>query len=36
LVNGYGATGAALCRAGDKIAFTGSAATGRKVMAGLR
>ena len=34
LVTGFGATGAALCRAGvDKVAFTGSAATGRKVMA---
>ena len=34
VVTGLGETGAALCRAGvDKIAFTGSAATGRKVMA---
>ncbi len=34
LVTGSGQTGAALCRAGvDKLAFTGSAATGRKVMA---
>ena len=34
LVTGFGPTGAALCRAGvDKVAFTGSAATGRKVMA---
>ena len=34
LVTGAGPTGAALCRAGvDKVAFTGSAATGRKVMA---
>ncbi|MBB3674280.1 aldehyde dehydrogenase family protein [Modestobacter versicolor] len=34
LVTGYGETGAALCRAGvGKLAFTGSAATGRKVMA---
>ena len=34
LVTGSGPTGAALCRAGvDKIAFTGSATTGRKVMA---
>src|SRR4051812_36955917 len=34
LVTGFGETGAALCRAGvDKIAFTGSAATGKKVMA---
>jgi acyl-CoA reductase-like NAD-dependent aldehyde dehydrogenase len=34
LVTGHGATGAALCRSGvGKIAFTGSAATGRKVMA---
>ena len=34
LATGRGETGAALCRAGvDKIAFTGSAATGRKVMA---
>src|SRR3954462_4542479 len=34
LVTGYGDTGAALCRAGvDKVAFTGSAPTGKKVMA---
>ncbi|MCW2776372.1 MAG: aldehyde dehydrogenase [Frankiales bacterium] len=34
LLTGLGDTGAALCRAGvDKIAFTGSAPTGRKVMA---
>ena len=34
LVTGLGDTGAALCRAGvDKLAFTGSARTGRKVMA---
>ena len=34
VVTGLGATGAALCTSGvDKIAFTGSAATGRKVMA---
>ncbi|HEU5270693.1 MAG TPA: aldehyde dehydrogenase family protein [Jatrophihabitans sp.] len=34
LITGYGETGAALCTAGvDKLAFTGSAATGRKVMA---
>jgi acyl-CoA reductase-like NAD-dependent aldehyde dehydrogenase len=34
VVTGLGETGAALCRAGvDKLAFTGSAATGRKVMA---
>ncbi len=34
VVTGYGATGAALCRAGvGKLAFTGSAPTGRKVMA---
>jgi acyl-CoA reductase-like NAD-dependent aldehyde dehydrogenase len=34
LVTGSGETGAALCRAGvGKLAFTGSAATGRKVMA---
>jgi acyl-CoA reductase-like NAD-dependent aldehyde dehydrogenase len=34
LVTGFGPTGAALCRAGvDKIAFTGSSATGRRVMA---
>jgi acyl-CoA reductase-like NAD-dependent aldehyde dehydrogenase len=34
LVTGLGDTGAALCRAGvDKVAFTGSARTGRKVMA---
>ncbi|HEY0641337.1 MAG TPA: aldehyde dehydrogenase family protein [Pseudonocardiaceae bacterium] len=34
LVTGLGATGAALCRSGvDKLAFTGSAATGRRVAA---
>lgn len=34
IVHGYGDTGAALCRSGvDKLAFTGSARTGRKVMA---
>jgi aldehyde dehydrogenase (NAD+) len=34
VVTGYGETGAALCRAGvGKVAFTGSAPTGRKVMA---
>src|SRR4051794_32390759 len=34
VVVGYGETGAALCRAGvDKIAFTGSPRTGRKIMA---
>jgi acyl-CoA reductase-like NAD-dependent aldehyde dehydrogenase len=34
VVTGLGETGAALCRSGvDKIAFTGSARTGRKVMA---
>jgi acyl-CoA reductase-like NAD-dependent aldehyde dehydrogenase len=34
LITGLGDTGAALCRAGvDKIAFTGSARTGKKVMA---
>ena len=34
VVTGLGQTGAALCRAGvDKIAFTGSAATGKKIMA---
>jgi aldehyde dehydrogenase (NAD+) len=34
VVTGFGKTGAALCRAGvDKLAFTGSAPTGRKVMA---
>lgn len=34
MVTGYGETGAALCRAGvDKLAFTGSGPTGRKVMA---
>lgn len=34
VVTGYGDTGAALCRAGvDKLAFTGSGPTGRKVMA---
>lgn len=33
-ITGDGSTGAALCKAGvDKLAFTGSAATGRKVMA---
>ncbi|WP_163509469.1 aldehyde dehydrogenase family protein [Fodinicola acaciae] len=33
VVTGLGATGAALCRSGvDKLAFTGSAATGKKVM----
>ncbi|GAC1344439.1 MAG: aldehyde dehydrogenase family protein [Candidatus Dormibacteria bacterium] len=34
LVTGFGPTGEALCRAGvDKLAFTGSARTGRRVMA---
>ncbi|HJX43856.1 MAG TPA: aldehyde dehydrogenase family protein [Geodermatophilus sp.] len=34
VVTGYGGTGAALCRAGvGKLAFTGSAPTGRRVMA---
>ena len=34
IVHGLGETGAALCRAGvDKVAFTGSTATGKKVMA---
>ncbi|HET9140700.1 aldehyde dehydrogenase family protein [Actinophytocola sp.] len=34
LVTGYGETGAALCRSGvDKLAFTGSPGTGRKIMA---
>jgi succinate-semialdehyde dehydrogenase / glutarate-semialdehyde dehydrogenase len=34
LVTGFGQTGAALCEAGvDKLAFTGSASTGRVVMA---
>ncbi|EHR53695.1 NAD-dependent aldehyde dehydrogenase [Saccharomonospora marina XMU15] len=34
LITGFGATGAALTRADiDKIAFTGSAATGKKIMA---
>jgi aldehyde dehydrogenase (NAD+) len=34
LVSGFGDTGAALCRAGvDKLSFTGSAATGRRVLA---
>src|SRR4051812_2524252 len=34
VITGFGDTGAALCRAGvDKLAFTGSAATGRKIMA---
>ena len=33
-VTGFGATGAALCRSGvDKLAFTGSPATGKKIMA---
>ncbi|MTE12731.1 aldehyde dehydrogenase family protein [Nocardia aurantiaca] len=33
-VNGYGATGAALVKSGvDKLAFTGSTATGKKIMA---
>jgi acyl-CoA reductase-like NAD-dependent aldehyde dehydrogenase len=33
LITGYGETGAALCRSGvDKLAFTGSAATGKRVM----
>ena len=33
-VTGFGETGAALCRAAiDKLAFTGSTATGKKVMA---
>lgn len=33
-VNGYGATGAALVKSGvDKIAFTGSTATGKRIMA---
>lgn len=33
-VTGYGATGAALCHAGvNKVAFTGSTATGKKIMA---
>jgi len=34
VVTGFGPTGAALCRAGvDKVAFTGSTATGKAVMA---
>ena len=34
VVTGFGETGAALCRSGvDKLAFTGSTATGKKVMA---
>ncbi|WP_031465917.1 aldehyde dehydrogenase family protein [Sciscionella sediminilitoris] len=34
LVTGFGETGAALCRSGvDKLAFTGSPGTGRKIMA---
>lgn len=34
LLTGFGGTGAALCRSGvDKIAFTGSTATGKKIMA---
>src|SRR3954447_12538266 len=34
VITGFGDTGAALCRAGvDKLAFTGSAPTGKKVMA---
>ncbi|MFJ9366144.1 aldehyde dehydrogenase family protein [Nocardia sp. NPDC101769] len=33
-INGYGATGAALVQSGvDKLAFTGSTATGKKIMA---
>ncbi|WP_435591012.1 aldehyde dehydrogenase family protein [Nocardia sp. bgisy118] len=33
-INGYGATGAALVKSGvDKIAFTGSTATGKRIMA---
>jgi acyl-CoA reductase-like NAD-dependent aldehyde dehydrogenase len=33
LITGFGDTGAALCRSGvDKLAFTGSAATGKRVM----
>ena len=37
VITGLGETGAALCRARiDKLAFTGSSATGRKVMARLR
>ncbi|MET0133190.1 MAG: aldehyde dehydrogenase family protein [Kibdelosporangium sp.] len=35
LLTGFGPTGAALCKSGvNKLAFTGSAATGRKIMAG--
>ena len=34
VVTGFGETGAALCRAGvDKVSFTGSAVTGRRVLA---
>ena len=34
VITGFGETGAALCRAGvDKVAFTGSTATGKRVMA---
>ena len=34
IVTGFGATGAALCNSGvDKVSFTGSTATGKKVMA---
>jgi acyl-CoA reductase-like NAD-dependent aldehyde dehydrogenase len=34
VVTGFGETGAALCRSGvDKVAFTGSTATGKRVMA---
>ena len=34
VITGFGETGAALCRSGvDKLAFTGSPATGRKIMA---
>ncbi|GAA3021895.1 aldehyde dehydrogenase family protein [Actinokineospora globicatena] len=34
LITGFGETGAALCRSGvDKIAFTGSPGTGKKIMA---
>lgn len=35
VVTGFGETGAALCRSGvDKLAFTGSPGTGKKIMAG--
>ena len=36
-ITGFGETGSALCRSGvDKLGFTGSVPTGRRVMAGVR